>query len=243
MKRVFLILIISVPLALFSVGAQEDSGEKLNISVDVASGFVWRGQALNMSPVVQPCITFTQGKFTVGTWASTPFTPGEFQEFDFFASYQILPSLSIGIMDYYGFVDGFWGMPRYFDYKNAHSLDLQLIYSGSDRFPLNAMLSTIIYGNDWKLDKNGNTKNNFSTYFELGYGNTTKGGFDWEVFAGFVPMASDYYEIPGANFVNIGFGVAKNFEITPTYSLPLSIKFSMNPFSESVFLVASISLF
>jgi len=107
------------------------------------------------------------------------------------------------------------------------------------------MISTIIAGDDLKNEWNsdGKRKNNFSTYIELGYGNTCK-GIDWEIFAGMVPMASEnFYGITGASVINLGLGLSKSFEITPTYSLPLSIKFTVNPTMETVFLSAAITLF
>ena len=249
MKQIF--LIICMVFALFIAGgnlnAQEiDNGEKLNLSVDVASGFVWRGMANNMSPVVQPAVSFTAGIFSVGAWASVPFMLGEHQEIDIFASLQIAPALSIVVTDYYVY-DHFallWNSSSsYFNYKKENedrSIDFQLIYEGSENFPLKAMASTIIGGYD--LNEKG--KRNFSTYLELGYGSTTKSGVDWEIFTGFVPMKSEnYYGIDGPNIINIGVGVNKNFEITPAYSLPLSLKISVNPAAETIFLVASIALF
>ena len=250
MKRLF--LKISIILAAFAVGdnlnAQDDLGyndEKLNLSLDVASSFVWRGLSLNSSPVVQPAITFTPGRFSFGAWASTAFTPGEFQEFDLFINFQITPSLSIEFINYFEREYSFWGYDSYFNYKKeetAHTFDLQLIYEGAGG--LKAIVSTIIAGNDLNYDpKSMKYKNNFSTYLELGYANTD-GKIDWEIFMGFVPNAqSDYYGIDGAAFINLGLGVSKNFEITPTYSLPLSLKLSVNPAYEQVFLVASIALF
>ena len=247
MKRIFLMIFISFA-ALSASGdlfAQDnDDDGKLSLTVDAASGFVWRGLSNNSTPVIQPAITFTQGKFSIGTWASTPFVPGDYQEIDIFASYQITPALSIAISDYYD-CGWNWDNDRYFNYKKEetmHSFDLQLIYNGDENFPLKATLSTIIGGSDLKT-KDGKRKQNFSTYFELGYASTTRSGLDWEIFAGAVPMESEFYDIDGAAVVNIGLGVSKNFEITPTYSLPLSLKFSVNPAHRAAFLVASIALF
>ena len=244
MKRLF--LVICVYLFAYSVFAQEnEKNAELNLSVDVASGFVWRGVSLNSAPVVMPEIALTVGKLTIGAWASVPFTPGEYQELDIFASLQLTPSLSIGLADYFDSTPGWWSSPSYFNYKKeetSHTLDLLLIYDGEGSFPLKFTASTIIAGADLKT-KDGERKRNFSSYFELGYGNTTRYGIDWEVFAGFVPMKSEYYGIDDAAFTNIGFGVTRYFEITPTYSLPLSLRMSVNPAYEAVYFTAAIGLF
>jgi len=226
-----------------SVYAQDESTNRLNLSLDVGSGFAWRGTTLNTTPVIQPSFTFTLGNFFIGTWTSTPFVVdrwhSSFQGLDVFIGYQLLPSLTIGLTDYF-----FDWSTSYFDYRRAvtgHALDLHLSYDGSGSFPIRAMASTIIAGNDVVLRDNI-WRNNFSTYIELGYGNTFN-GVDWEICVGGVLMESDFYGTERFSLINLGFGLSKSFEITPTYSLPLSLQFIVNPVAESVFLVATISLF
>ena len=243
MKRLF--LMITVGLALFvtsgNVFGQEDNGdgdEKLSLSLDLASGFIWRGLPNNLSPVVQPAITFKPGRFSIGTWASTPISPwGGDQEIDIFAEFEISSALKLGITDYY--VYGSNSDPSYFNFdkdKTCHALDFMLMYESAGGFK--AMLSTIFAG----ADLNNDGKNNFSTYIEIGYGRTFK-KMDWSLCLGFVPMESGFYDLEDANFVNIGLGVSKSFEITPTYSLPLSLNFTINPAAKAAFLVATVSLF
>ena len=240
---------ICATMAMFAmndaVWAQEENGDgdtKLSMSVDVASGFVWRGLANNMNPVVQPSITFKSGIFSIGTWASTPFiSVWEPQEIDVFAEFEFSPSFKIGITDY--FVYGSNIESSYFEYdkrKTCHALDLQFMYQSAGGF--NAMLSTIIAGDDIKYDNNFKAKSNLSTYIELGYGSTFN-DIDWEICGGIVLMESGFYETEDFNIVNLGLGVTKNFVITPTYSLPLSLKFTVNPAAKAAFLVASIALF
>jgi len=259
MKRICIAIFLSVATFTFNsnVFAQDDADEEddelINLSADVASGFVWRGLVNNMSPVIQPSITFSPGKFSIGTWTSVPFIRfDESQELDVFIDYQITPSISIGICDYFLY-DGS-GEYNYFDYKRTntgHYLDLQLSYDGSGKIPVRATVSAIIAGGD--IDKttfeetvSGNLtddgKNNFSTYIELGYGNKL-GGVDWEICMGIVPMWSYFYNIDCPGIVNLGLGVSKSFEITPTYSLPLSLQFTVNPTAKAAWLVAKISLF
>ena len=239
MKRIF--LMICVGLIALTLNAQEENGKKLDLSVDVASGFLYRGLVLNSTPVFQPTVTFTSGNFLLGAWASTAFADvGEFRGLDIFAVYQLLPTFSVGLTNY--FPHG-WGDISYFNYKKeetGHAYDLQLMYEGLGGFKA---LGSVIIGGDDLMWKDGELKRNFSTYLELGYGGTTASGLDWELFAGVVMMKSGFYAIDGAGFTNIGAGVTKSFEITPTYSLPLSMKFSINPAYESVFLTASVALF
>ena len=242
MGRFFLICCIG--LAFFvnnSYTYAQENDNKVSLSVDMASGFVWRGLLFNSLPVVQPSITFSSGKISLGAWASTPLVSRDDQpqEVDIFVNYQIMPFLLLNITDYYVYHSNLSN--SYFNYKKeetCHTLDLQLIYTGSEYFPVKAMISTFIAGNDL----NAKGKNNYSSYIELGYENTLK-GINWEVFTGMVPMASSFYDINCINIINLGLGVSKSFQITPAYSLPLSIKFTINPASESIYLTATIALF
>jgi len=222
----------------------QDEGEnnnRINLSVDLFSNFVWRGMSLNTSPVIQPEVSISLGNFSFGAWASTPFTPGEYNELDLFVNYQLTSSMSVSIMDYFDY-GSWWSSPSFFEYTKDltnHTIDILLAYDGSGIFPVRTMLSTVIGGND--LNDKG--KRNYSTYLEVGYENTARNGIEWEVFLGFVPMKSDFYEVAGAWVTNIGFGVGKNFEITPTYTLPLAFKISLNPAHEYVFFTAAVALF
>jgi hypothetical protein len=59
-----------------------------------------------------------------------------------------------------------------------------------------------------------------------------------------VPFKSvNFYGVDGANVINLGFKLTKSFEITPTYSLPLSMKFTVNPAHKAAFLTAAVTLF
>ena len=198
----------------------------------------------NSTPVFQPSFTFTAGSFFAGVWTSTPFFQDgwEYQGLDLFIGFDITPDFTIGLTDYFDYTEN-WS---YFNYKKeetGHALDLHFMYHGTGGFPLKAMVSTIIAGGDLKWENGRLTdKKNFSTYVELGYGNSFN-GFDWEICAGFVPMTSRFYGTEQASFVNFGLGFSKSFEITPTYSLPLSLQFTINPAAESVFLTAAIKIF
>ena len=239
MKRTY--LIVFAIFAALTLNAQED-GEKLSLTVDLASDFVWRGLQINSTPVIQPSVTFSQGIFSIGAWASTPFTRifNEHKEFDIFAELQLSSSLSLGLISYYDYSAPYFKLKKE---ETAHDLDLYLTYDGSGGFPIRVLASTIIGGGADLKWKDGKNKRAFSTYLELGYGRTTNGGIEWNAFLGFVPMESNFYEIDGAAIINLGFGVTKSFEITPTYSLPLSLKLTVNPAYEAVYLTAAVKLF
>ena len=240
MKRSFLVFCLCTTIFAGTYG--QENSEKINLSIDMASNFVWRGLANNTTPVVQPSVTFfPESRFSLGLWASTPFSTDwgdQPSEVDIFLNLQIIQGLTLNVMDYFVYGSG-WS-DSYFNLKReetGHVFDAQLIFA-SDNCPAKAMVSTIFAGND--LNDKG--KNNFSTYIELGYGKSGK-HVDWEVFVGAVPMKSGFYGLEGADVINLGFNVTKSFEITPTYSLPVSMKFTVNPAHKAAFLTAAVTLF
>jgi len=240
MKRLFLVLYLCT--AILAGASGQEKSEKVNLSIDVANNFIWRGFANNTTPVVQSSVTFSPtGKLLFGTWTSTPFSTDWDEQpilLDVFFELQILPALSLFVTSYYVYGAG-W-TESYFNLKKeetGHAFDAQLKI-GTDDFPLRAMISTIFAGND--LNEKG--KNNYSTYIELGYGKSGNHA-DWEIFTGAVPMKSGFYGLTGADVVNLGFKVTKSFEITPTWSLPVSMKFTVNPARRAAFLTAAVALF
>ena len=242
MNRLFFIFCLTAIFAGSSRTYGQEKSEKVNLSLEVANNFIWRGMANNTTPVMQSSVSFSPAsKFTLGTWASTPLSTdwGDQQsEVDIFIDVQILPALSLFVTSYYVYGAG-W-KESYFNLKKeetGHAFDAQLKI-GTDDFPLRAMISTIFAG----ADLNDKGKNNYSTYIELGYGKSGK-HVDWEIFAGAVPMKSYFYGLTGADVVNLGFKVTKSFEITPTWSLPVSMKFTVNPARRAAFLTAAVALF
>ena len=240
MKLSFLVFCLCTTILAGAYG--QEKPEKVNLSMDVANNFVWRGLAINTTPVVQPTVTFLpESRFSFGLWASTPFSTdfGEQPtEVDIFFIIQISKFLTLNVTDY--FVYEYDWPVSYFNLKReetGHAFDAQLIFASGD-FPLKATVSTIFAG----ADLNDKGKNNFSTYIELGYGKSGK-HVDWEIFAGAVPMKSGFYGLESADVVNLGFNVTKSFQINPTYSLPVSMKFTVNPAHKAAFLTAAVTLF
>jgi hypothetical protein len=54
--------------------AQESEGASKDLSAEVASRYVWRGQLLNPGPVLQPSFVLTTHGFAFGAWASIDLT-------------------------------------------------------------------------------------------------------------------------------------------------------------------------
>ncbi len=109
MKRVFAGMMTVAALAcVFAPAARAAEGE---LKVDAVSAYLWRGQALNDEPVVQPSLTVsTDYGLSFNTWGSYNLTDNlgpdadkEFTEVDVSASYAVpvkVVDLSVGVVDY-----------------------------------------------------------------------------------------------------------------------------------------------
>lgn len=151
------------------------------------SRYIWRGQSWGGNyPVIQPTIKYSiSKKLKAGLWASTNFKGNYFyengdfykgyQELDLFVMYNPTKYLSIQVWDYY------WPTVskvqdidnHYFNYSDdgVKTLDCSLNFDFKDYgFPLTFVCSTLVAGNDFKYDDQGeNPKQNFTTYLEAGY--------------------------------------------------------------------------
>lgn len=268
--RLFLILALFAPVTVnaqdervFSdiEAEKENQGVDLNLGADLFSRYIWRGYDYGNSPAIQPNINFSWKGLSIGAWGSYAFSKhsiqiddttvvdaGNYSEVDLYISYTY-KWFTLLLYDYFtpnglNPNDG----NKYFDYKNSttgHTFEACLSFDGTETFPLRVMAGTLFYGDDKGKDSTGTygqgTKNNFSTYFEIGYTfNIKKIDTDLIPFIGGIPFGSSWYG-PYAGVTNIGLTVKKSIPITPVYSFPVQASLIANPQSEALFLVFGIS--
>ena len=243
---------------------------KLEFNLDLLSRYIWRGQSWGGDYfVVQPTINYTiTNKFTVGFWATSNFKKKYFygngvaskgyQEIDFSASYAINSFLTVQLWDYYwpsvekveGIDNGFFNYGK----DGVKTVDLNLLFDFSDYgFPVNATLSTLIAGNDYRYNSNDeNPKQNYTTYFEVGY--------SWEdvfqkieldpVVGAVFNNQAKYYTSGDYNkisFVNLGVKATREFQLSERIMMPLSLNYIHNAATKNTeyfgknFLVAGIT--
>lgn len=250
--------ILSVVLCLFcfvGIGnAQEES--PLDISLDVASRYVWRGLDFGNSPSIQPGIEFSKWGLSIGAWgAYTTNINSPAQEMDIYVAYTFLNEMfSISFTDYFFPTDG--ALNNYFDYKassTGHVFEAALSFNGTDNLPLSVLIGTNFFGADAihysgdLLNPDGNIM--YSTYAEIGYSLDVKSvGLD--LFCGANLIAASNSDIDNgysgfyndkAGIINLGFSVSKDLNISESFSIPFSVSFITNPLNENVFLVATMS--
>jgi hypothetical protein len=244
---------------------------KFEFNLDIFNRYLWRGQCWGGDyTVVQPTITYAAtDKITVGFWATSNFKSDYFypdgetsykgyQEIDFNINYQATPFLSVQLWDYYWpSVSKVEGVDNdFFNYgkDSVKTVDAMLVFDFSEyEFPLYATLSTLVAGNDFRYDANGeNPKQNFTTYFEAGY--------TWEelyqkitldVLAGVVfnnqAAYYTYTDYDKPSLTNMSIKTEREFKLSERMVMPVSLNYIHNAGKENTeafgrnFLVAGIS--
>lgn len=205
---------------------------------DIVSSYVWRGVpqedvtgTKGGAPNIQPFASFTTGKLTVGSWASSSFT-GNLKEVDLYATLALSSAFAVTVTDYNY---NFGVQPNYFDYSKTtgHVFEGTVAYTGS---AFSASVNTMFAGADKK--PSDATKAALSTYIELGYQINPIA----KVFVGGVLGESGNYYTTGAGLTNIGFKVSKSIAITDKFSLPVYGIVGANPYAKTTFFVAGITL-
>jgi hypothetical protein len=282
-RYVFMIL-CCVHTSLFF--AQENSvrpdsipNKKIEFNLDVVSRYLWRGQCWGGDyAAIQPSLVYSiTPKISLGIWATSNlkkdyyYPDGEtsykgYQEIDFYATYQMADFLQLQLWDYY------WPSVRkvvgvnndFFNYgrDGVKTVDAILYFDFSEgyKYPFNATISTLVAGNDYRYDNNGeNPKQNFTTYLEVGYSITLFKSTSNRLFKNIelAPVIGtvlnnragyySYADYDNVSFINMGIKGTKEITLGQRFTMPLSINYihngsksNTNVFGKN-FLVATIS--
>lgn len=249
MKKVVAVLALMLTSSLtFAQDAPAESQDapepKFAAAVDVVAPYLWRGiKYMSDKVAFQPYASyaFTE-KLTVGVWGSTNFSDAAeaYNEFDWYVSYQVTPIMKVMLSDYYWPAtkkNTSWERSSYFDYSegSAQTLDLSILFDFSDKgVPLDFQWNTIVGGNDYKYDAEGNPTRAFSSYAEAGYSYSwEKAGLDFRPFVGAVVINGGYYgtdenDEAGFFFSNVGLNVAKEIKFSEKFSVPVFLRYTYN---------------
>jgi len=240
------IITLSMVLSL-AIGAKAQ-GDSIKVTADIVSSYIWRGTVGNaykgnmFSPNFQPTIAYVKGPLEIGAWGSTDFA-GTYKESDLYLTLTF-GNLAITATDYF-FPDvsgTTTAVPRYFTYDNkltAHIIEASASYKISDKVPFSILVATMVYGAD--KSATDATKQNYSTYIELGYAFKR-----FSAFAGLTPSngyyGAGYGKVDGFNAVNLGIKATRNLKISDKFDLPLTGTLGINPQSEMLYMVFGITL-
>ncbi|TAJ11699.1 hypothetical protein DMA11_15725 [Marinilabiliaceae bacterium JC017] len=229
--RNFIILLL---LVASSLQAQTNKTD-LDLNVNVASRYFWRGMLLSKSPVVQPDVSLNINNFYLGAFGSYTFQDEPYQELDLYLGWAN-DYLDISLTDYYTPSNDPEQTDQYCNFRKGetgHTLDLIVTWSGSDKLPFYLTAATIIYGDD--LDEKGN--NYYSSYLEAGY-SFTHNTVTIKPFIGITPHEGEYAD--EFNVVNTGIDFSKKITLNEHIKTDASLTLAVNPASDKAFMIFSI---
>jgi len=273
-KSCIVLLLMSVLGLAQETKTEQDSipakSKRLEINLDLASRYLWRGQSWGGDyVVVQPTVNYKlTRKWIAGFWATTNFKHDYFypdgilgkgyQEIDFNLSYEINSFLTVQLWDYYWpSVERVEGIDNgFFNYGNdgVKTVDATLLFDFTDyKLPLSLTLSTLVAGNDYRYDDNGeHPKQNYTTYFEALYSfEEVYRKITLEATAGAVlNNQAEYYtagDYDKPSLVNLSLKTIREFQLTKRITMPLSLNYIHNAATKNTevfgknFLVAGIT--
>ena len=244
MKKIIIVIALGSLIVINSIKAQDTTKSKVSFKVttDLVSSYIWRGTIGSKNPNFQPTLAVVAGDLEIGVWGSSDFM-GTYKEVDPYISYTIKSLIKITATDYdWNFIDPTGKSIPYFDYKNkttGHIFEGSLAFLGTEKFPLSVSLNTMFYGADKKATDI--TKQNYSTYVELGYAFKK-----FSVFAGVTPWngyyGSGYGVIDGFAVCNLGVSSQRTIKVSKDFELPIKGSVIVNPQAQNIHFVIGITL-
>ncbi|MDR2809420.1 MAG: hypothetical protein LBB84_02530 [Tannerellaceae bacterium] len=227
------VIVLTALLIPFSAVAQERAKFEVSAGADLVSSYVWRG-VYQTGVAIQPGVTLSLGNFSLGAWGSTDFSTMA-KEFDISLGYEA-GGFSIGLTDYWWAGEG----NPYGHYNEFHFLEGTVGFSFGESFPLSLSWSTM-FGYDG--DKNGEDKQQYSTFLGAGYDFNVK-GVALTAGIGISPWTGIYHKAGTEGFAlsTLSLKAVKAIKITDAYALPVFVETIIAPNQDNVFLVFGVTL-
>lgn len=224
--------LIAVILALCPLGVVAQEKPEVDLGVDFASAYIWRGQELG-GVSIQPEVTLSYKGFYVSAWGNVGFDAQDTKEIDLTLGYET-GGFSVSVTDYWNA-----GEVGYFHYgatNTSHTFEAQV---GYDFGFLALNWFTNFAGYD---GVNNDGKRAYSSYVSLGVP-FRLGGLDWTVEFGAVPYTTDFYNegVNGFAVSDVGIEARKEIPVTKCFTLPLFARISWNPATEGAYFVCGVS--
>lgn len=235
LHRILLALYCLLYLASMPLSAEEQDKKTINVSwaAQLSTQYIWRGLEFGKGPTIFPQLNLSMGNFRTTLYGAYTLD-GNHREVDICLAYT-LPNLTIGLNDYY-FVSPAGKYDYYFDYENKHYIELYATYR-LPQAPLYLTLSNYIYGAD-KHDG----RQAYSSYAELGYSLPLDKQSSLSFHIG-SSLNRGFYTSYNRNFAisTIGLEYSRVLHLG-TFSLPLSLSYSINPHKEKSYITLGITL-
>lgn len=231
-----LLFIIAFLWVATKVCAQETKSVNVNVSGDIVSSYVWRGQ-YQVGSSIQPTLGVATKNFSLTAWGSVDFTGKGNKEADLTAAYTI-KNVTLSATDYWWAGEGREKYFQFDNHKTDHIYEAGITYLlPCNKVPLSLSCYTMIGGGDKKADG----KQAYSTYMEANYPFSVN-NVSLNAFCGFTPCDAAMYKTTGFAVTNIGLKASKDLHISNTFSLPIYTQVIWNPNREDVHFVLGVTL-
>lgn len=223
------------------------------------------------SPSIQPYLEYGFGtddhSFSIGAWGAYSLSGTQTaQEADLYLSYTLKEMFSLTVTDYF-FPDETIDRNKYFNYnmdwdkinsgetkQTGHVLEAAISFNGTEKIPVSVMFAMNIWGADAQkhTEKAGVMVPEdgivMSKYIEFGYSTDIK-DVSVDVFAGAAldkpeidkGEPAGFYGQRAMGFINLGFTLSKELQITKNFALPVFGSVITNPEAQNIFMVLGIS--
>lgn len=246
MKNIFrkTIFPLLATILLPAVSTAQDKVEA-EVSADLVSGYIWRGQDLgNVS--IQPSISVSYKGFSLSAWGSAGIDSEDVKELDLTLGYST-GGFSVSVIDYW--CDGGLGYFHYGAHCTNHVFEVQ---AGYDFGPLALNWYTNVAGADG-VNKDGERA--YSSYLSVTVP-FKLAGLEWTAEAGATPWGTDFYNYVedsdnpdqpvcngsrGFAVCDLSLGASKEIKITDSFSVPAFAKITVNPRTEKTYFVFGLS--
>lgn len=234
MKNIFVSVMLLLWATTFAM-AQEKEVET-NMSADVVSQYIWRGQDLG-SVSLQPALGITYKGLSLSAWGSVGLSePSDTKEFDLTLGYAA-GGFNVSITDYW-FNTGLDPDNRYFKYDAHGTNHVYEANIGYDFGLASVQWFTNFAGND---GCNSKGERAYSSYLEMSAPFRFY-GVDWTATAGIVPFATDFYETKGFAVTDLSLRATKEIRVTDSFGIPVFAQMTGNPCSQKAYFVFGFTL-
>ncbi len=226
----FLLMVFVSLVSLVVFANSENKLLNTNLNLDFSTMHIWRGGATSSVPTFKPSFEITGNNSTTGIWFAQSID-GEYTEMDLYFTYSYR-SFSFTIYDYYcpASIETSNEITNYKRNTTDHTIELNVAFNGTTRFPFKVLVATMVYGNDINSETN---KNNYSTYIELGY-NVQIDKNSLNLFVGLNTFENYYSDKFG--IINAGFTLSRNLQLWKSYEVPVYTSLVTNPTENSLYL-------
>lgn len=225
-------VLVMLPVAFGAIAQESDSRPKLeaSASVDLVSGYIWRGQDLG-GVSIQPGGSIGYYGFSLSAWGSSGFESKDTKEVDFTLGYA-WKGLSVSITDYW-FNNG----PNYFHYAAHDTAHVWEAHVGYDFGFMALNWYTNFAGNDGVTTKG---KRAYSSYVEVS-APFRIGVVDFKGELGATPYSTSFYNARGFAVTNVSLQAGHTFDFKEWCSLTVFAKATCNPRDEKMYMVGGVS--